>query len=524
MAKRFECPRCGAGVKPGDSQCFRCGESLRDNAKPYPGEAGAPASPSFEISADEHIPSAKELARTISHQSYSEGSALSSGKASDGKDLTRKEKELHEREKEIEASSQQLEKDSRALEFAIKNFEEDESKILEREAALKEREKQLDSLAGRMEEELERLKALEVEPGGETTQEVKHLRELADDHSKRMIEEKRKQRQQLDREIEEKLERLKVLEGFISLAENHPESKYDADKEDALRKMQEKNQLNDSVVKALIRSIDDEIHDQFLVPSKRGFEIISTYNERLNSILGGGIPAGHVILINGAPGTMKSTLAYSILHSAASRSNKKVMYFSLEQKRGSLIRQMERMGMPLEETKENMMVIDMVDLRRSMSKDEGDWRTIILRYVKNVHAERPFDIFVLDSLDSFKSIAQFDFNRQSMKDLFDWFKELKITVLFITERPLEALDVSPQGETYLADGVIELLMPEIGDCQGLPLAALREDAGAAERSPLLRVLSRRPGIQVLAALGGHSQLMSRLPVKLSKFEMPDRKG
>jgi circadian clock protein KaiC len=229
--------------------------------------------------------------------------------------------------------------------------------------------------------------------------------------------------------------------------------------------MQEKNQLNDSVVKALIHSIDDEIHDQFLVPSRRDFDIISTHNERLNAIFGGGVPAGHIILINGAPGTMKSTLAFHILHSAASRSNKKVMYFSLEQKRASLIRQMERMGMTMSETKDNMMVIDMVDLRRSMAEEKGDWRSIILRYVKNVHAEMPFDIFVLDSLDSFKSIAQFDFNRESMKDLFDWFKELKITVLFITERPLEALDVSPQGETYLADGVIELLMPEIGDAK-----------------------------------------------------------
>jgi KaiC/GvpD/RAD55 family RecA-like ATPase len=465
MAKRFECPRCGAGVKPGDSQCFRCGESLKDNAAPYPGINKEPAGAGLKISADEHIPSARDMARTISHQSYSATSTSSSGRVTDDKDLTRKERELFEREKEIEASAQQLEKDSRSLEFALKSYEEDESKVSEREAALKEREKQLDSLAGRMEQELERLQALETGQGIEATEEIKHLRELSDEHSKRTLEERRRQRQKLDREIEEKLERLKVLEGFISLAASRPESAYDADKEDALRKMQETNQLNESVVKALIRSIDDEIHDQFLLPAKRGFEIISTYNERLNSILGGGVPAGHVILINGAPGTMKSTLAFHILHSAASRSNKKVMYFSLEQKRGSLIRQMEGLGMPMSETKDNMMVIDMVDLRRSMAKDEGDWRTIILRYIKNVHAEMPFDIFVLDSLDSFKSIAQFDFNRQSMKDLFDWFKELKITVLFITERPLEALDISPQGETYLADGVIELLMPEIGDAK-----------------------------------------------------------
>ncbi|MDD1743157.1 MAG: AAA family ATPase [Methanomassiliicoccales archaeon] len=462
MAKRFECPRCGAGVKPGDSQCFRCGESLKDSAAPHVEAVHEPvASASFEIGPDEHIPSAKEMARTISQQAAAT-SSLSARRPFDEKELTKKEKELAERERALDASALQLEKDSRSLEFALKHYEEDESKAREREAALKEREKELDSLAIRMDEELERLKAQE---GGQSvaSDDVKHLRELSEDHSKRAIEDRRKQRQQLDREIEEKLERLKLLEGFISLAESHPESSYDADKEDALRKMQEKNQLNESVVKALIHSIDDEIHDQFLVPARRDFDIISTHSDRLNSILGGGIPAGHVLLINGAPGTMKSSLAFHILHAAASLSNKKVMYFSLEQKRASLIRQMERMGMPMEKTKDNMMVIDMVDLRRSMSKDEGDWRSIILRYVKNVHAEMPFDIFVLDSLDSFKSIAQFEFNRQSMKDLFDWFKELKITVLFITERPLEALDISPQGETYLADGVIELLMPEIGD-------------------------------------------------------------
>jgi KaiC/GvpD/RAD55 family RecA-like ATPase len=466
MAKRFECPRCGAGVKPGDSQCFRCGESLKENIAPGPEAAPAPASSSgFKITADQHILSSKEMARTITQQSASISSPLSSRRPYDEKDLTRKEKELYEREKEIEASAQQLEKDSRSLEFAIKHYEEDQSKVNEREAALKEREKQLDSMANRMHEELERLKSLEAGQGVEATEEVKHLRELTEDHSKRTIEERRKERQQLDREIEHKLERLKILEGFIAVAASQPESSYDADKEDILRKMQEKNQLNESVVKALVRSIDDEIHDQYQSTAKRDIEIISTHNERLNSILGGGIPSGHVVLVNGAPGTMKSTLAFHILHSAASRSNKKVMYFSLEQKRASLIRQMERMGMPMSETKDNMMVIDMVDLRRSMAKEEGDWRTIILRYVKNVHAEMPFDVFVLDSLDSFKSIAQFDFNRLSMKDLFDWFKELKITVLFISERPLETLDVSPQGETYLADGVIELLMPEIGDAK-----------------------------------------------------------
>ena len=28
MPRRYECPRCGAGTNPADSQCWRCGELL----------------------------------------------------------------------------------------------------------------------------------------------------------------------------------------------------------------------------------------------------------------------------------------------------------------------------------------------------------------------------------------------------------------------------------------------------------------------------------------------------------------
>jgi hypothetical protein len=36
MNKRFECPTCGAGIKPKDRNCFRCGESLDVAPPPAP--------------------------------------------------------------------------------------------------------------------------------------------------------------------------------------------------------------------------------------------------------------------------------------------------------------------------------------------------------------------------------------------------------------------------------------------------------------------------------------------------------
>jgi KaiC/GvpD/RAD55 family RecA-like ATPase len=123
------------------------------------------------------------------------------------------------------------------------------------------------------------------------------------------------------------------------------------------------------------------------------------------------------------------------------------------------------MGMSLKDTAGGMVVVDMVDLRKATANEPGDWRAIMMRYVRNVHAQMPFDFFVLDSLESFKSMAQFEFTRESMKDLFDWFKELKITVLVITEKPIDILFQSVQGETYLADGVVELQMKEFDDAK-----------------------------------------------------------
>ena len=51
----------------------------------------------------------------------------------------------------------------------------------------------------------------------------------------------------------------------------------------------------------------------------------------------------------------------------------------------------------------------------------------------------------------------------ALKDLFDWFKALGITVLVISENVPDEWDEDYQGEAYLSDGILELLMREMGD-------------------------------------------------------------
>ncbi|HEV8595034.1 MAG TPA: RAD55 family ATPase, partial [Thermoplasmata archaeon] len=85
---------------------------------------------------------------------------------------------------------------------------------------------------------------------------------------------------------------------------------------------------------------------------------ITTGTESLDRILDGGIPAGNVVLLAGAPGTMKTSLAYSILHANAVE-GVKGLYVSLEQNRPSLVHHTESMGFDTKGTKNTLSILDL---------------------------------------------------------------------------------------------------------------------------------------------------------------------
>src|SRR5207247_8190831 len=62
---------------------------------------------------------------------------------------------------------------------------------------------------------------------------------------------------------------------------------------------------------------------------------VRTFVEGLDSSLEGGIPWGHLVLIEGSPGTMKSSLAFSILLQNAAREGLHCLYLSLEERTSS---------------------------------------------------------------------------------------------------------------------------------------------------------------------------------------------
>src|SRR2546430_17562116 len=86
--------------------------------------------------------------------------------------------------------------------------------------------------------------------------------------------------------------------------------------------------------------------------------------------MAGGIPKGSVVLLAGAPGTMKSSLAFAALFNNAVK-GRKGLYISLEQSRESLVRHMKGLGMDPEGAHGNLSTLDLGALRAKLEEARG---------------------------------------------------------------------------------------------------------------------------------------------------------
>jgi len=193
---------------------------------------------------------------------------------------------------------------------------------------------------------------------------------------------------------------------------------------------------------------------------------LKTHTEELDRILGGGIPLGHVVLFAGAPGTMKTSLAYSVLYENAIRGTKG-LYVSLEQSRESLADHAESLGFDPAKLGNTLSILDLAALRKKMA-DEGSWADLFKMYTQSVRVGFPYEALVLDSLDALEVLARFRDYRKDVLELFKWLQGLACTSLVIGELPSNAKGHAPQvfgkhREDYLADGIIHLSLEQRGD-------------------------------------------------------------
>jgi KaiC/GvpD/RAD55 family RecA-like ATPase len=178
-------------------------------------------------------------------------------------------------------------------------------------------------------------------------------------------------------------------------------------------------------------------------------ERVRTFVRGFDERIGGGIPRGHVVLLAGPSGTMKSSLALNIL-SQNIQEGLGGSYLTLEEDKNSLMRTASGLGLEMEEG----AVVDIGEMRRveDIAEDAGNWFEIIIKYLTK--KKKKTSIVVLDSIDSALSFTSLESPRDEISGFFHSLRDLGLTALIVSEAegPVKFL----HHEDRLADGVISL--------------------------------------------------------------------
>ncbi len=178
---------------------------------------------------------------------------------------------------------------------------------------------------------------------------------------------------------------------------------------------------------------------------------LPTFVEGLDAALGGGIPKGHVVLLHGPAGTMKTSLALYILAKNQAQ-GLRCLHLTLEEDRKSLRRTLAGLGIGTED-----FIVDIATLRaeHGLADEAGDWLDILLTYLER-KAQDGLHLLAIDPLDALFDMAQIRAPRKALLRFFRFLREAGITALLIVED-----DAFPHGEDRVADGVLEITQREL---------------------------------------------------------------
>lgn len=199
-------------------------------------------------------------------------------------------------------------------------------------------------------------------------------------------------------------------------------------------------------------------------PGSDGEDRIPTFIDGFDSKMGGGIKKGHVILLAGTPGTMKSSIALNILSNGVNKLGINVLYLSIEESKESLLVGMKQLG--LGDVDENrFFIVDIGKLRLEHSDaDIGrDWFKILKEYLRKKVENEGVRIIVIDSLTAVYSLTTIQNPRQELFHFFGFLKRLGVTAILISETQPHGNPFGPYHEDYLADGTILLKFVDVGE-------------------------------------------------------------
>lgn len=170
---------------------------------------------------------------------------------------------------------------------------------------------------------------------------------------------------------------------------------------------------------------------------------------RLDAMLGGGYFRGSSILISGAPGTAKTTLA-SVFAEAACRRGERTLFVSFDEAPPQIARNLESVSVHLQPHIDSGL-LRLAGLRSRSTNPEAH-----LSHIARLIRDHEPDVLIIDPLSALTYVSQADLAEAAALQIIDLAKRRGITVLSTTladgAAPLAestALDVSTVADTWI---------------------------------------------------------------------------
>ena len=206
-----------------------------------------------------------------------------------------------------------------------------------------------------------------------------------------------------------------------------------------------------------VRRLQEQVNALAARPKAGGR--IPTHVAGLDAALEGGIPRGHVVLLAGPTGAMKTSLAlYAVVKNRAAGA--RGLYVTIEEGRDSLIQTMRRLG--LSEGDEFLVDVARLRLERTSAEDVRDWMRVLRDYLARRHEREALGLVVIDSLNALLALAPGAEARGELFTFFTFLRSLGATSILVEEQDPAAPRVDPQA-SFLADGVLELRFSGAGE-------------------------------------------------------------
>jgi len=190
-----------------------------------------------------------------------------------------------------------------------------------------------------------------------------------------------------------------------------------------------------------------------------------------DEVLRGGVPQGHVLLLRGASGTMKSSLAYYVLYHNALQ-GVPGLYVTLEQSAGSLLEHVAGLGLRATQVSDSLPILDLSrgreyleelaskvgEMSRSDLSQGEALLTVLQGKILDLRRRQGFQLLAIDSWDALELVLEFKDRRTETFAFFEWLRDLGVTSLLVSEEPQLGAAGSVLEEEFLADGILRLRM------------------------------------------------------------------